>query len=158
MAPLPGMLWRWVPGGAHSFVCVLFAPEDLLQVDGEKGGAEGSVRTWAPCMRGATDTCKFPRHVFFFFCGTLLCSRAPALFRVGNAPEPQGHLLLGWELWLGCSIMTHRLMRAGPEPTAVCEVSCAELSWAPGVGEYAPQCLQALIISAQGARMGLSVF
>lgn len=99
MAPLPGTLWRWVPGRVASFICLLFTPEDVLQVDGEEGGVEGA---WAPRVKGATDTCKFPPLFFFFF---LLCSRALGPFRVGTMPEPQGHLFLGWEPCLGCSIM-----------------------------------------------------
>lgn len=82
MAPLPGMLWKWVPGRAASFICLIFTPEHLPQVDAEESRAEGAMGAWVPCVKGATDTCKFTPF-YFFPAGS--CS----------APEPLGHS--GWE-------------------------------------------------------------
>lgn len=65
-------------------------------------------------------------------------------------PEPQGHLFLVWDLCLGPC----RLMRAGPEPTAECEVFHAELSCAGlrvGVSTLPSACkCWAYLLKAQG--------
>lgn len=52
----------WQSGFIYLFILYL---EDLPQVNVEEGRAEGAVGAWAPCVKGATDICKFPLLDFF---------------------------------------------------------------------------------------------
>lgn len=82
MALLPGMLWKWVPGRAASFICLIFTPEHLLQVDAEESRAEGAVGAWVPRVKGATDTCKFSPSILFLQEPALL--QSPWAIQGGN--------------------------------------------------------------------------